>query len=87
MSLKGKTQQKFDLVIGSTPRYFRQVPPPPTPTSHRRCAPTLSFAKSKPLICDASPLKYQGTMPSKSNRVLLCQKLVTVLREKPLEDA
>ncbi|GIY98787.1 hypothetical protein CEXT_123191 [Caerostris extrusa] len=29
MSLKGKIQQRFDLVIGSTPRSFRQVPTPP----------------------------------------------------------
>ncbi|GIY81079.1 hypothetical protein CDAR_417561 [Caerostris darwini] len=30
MPLKGKIQRRFDLVIGSTSRYFRQVPPPST---------------------------------------------------------
>ncbi|GIY81077.1 hypothetical protein CDAR_417551 [Caerostris darwini] len=64
MSLKGKIQQRFDLVIGTTPRYFRHVPHLRTPTVNRRCAPT-SFGKSKPIICDAAPLKDQGTMTSK----------------------
>ncbi|GIY27870.1 hypothetical protein CDAR_125261 [Caerostris darwini] len=45
MSLKGKIQWRFDLVIGSTPGYFRQIPHLRTPTSHRRCAPYFVWEK------------------------------------------
>ncbi|GIY81075.1 hypothetical protein CDAR_417541 [Caerostris darwini] len=45
MSLKGKIPQRFDLVIGSTPRYFRQVLPLRIHTSQRRCAPYLVWEK------------------------------------------
>ncbi|GIY98781.1 hypothetical protein CEXT_123161 [Caerostris extrusa] len=63
MSLKGNSSRglislsEVHLILppGSTLR---------TPTTHRRCAPT-SFGKSKPIICDASPLKDQGTLPLK----------------------
>ncbi|GIY98783.1 hypothetical protein CEXT_123171 [Caerostris extrusa] len=64
MSLKGKSAEvsiSLSEVHHDTSARFHPSEPP----LHTAGGPPTSFGKSKTIICDASPLKDQGTMPSK----------------------